>query len=297
MRPTAFRLPREDFKTSRGLQRCAPTCPASVIRVTEAGVAVLSPRWPRKTGGLLAQCRSSSLVFLLTSRTAAPSKLWRRRRQSPIRLQYLSPFVSPLLLLSSSSSSSVSRLSVPARLHLTQQPPSRPSDPRQATKDHPQLTVARDTTSNMASRNQLNHVDLGREWLQVLIENDQLRPYITTNVQANASRHAFPGLRLSPDLLGLRLCLLHRAQPCCRMLLQHHAHRVSRSILGRGPSPNQQRRCGRFEMAGTRASAVNIRSERPSYDMETLSTIWGRSRPRLGTALAGALLCLPSRRP
>ncbi|KAK0655276.1 hypothetical protein B0T16DRAFT_450990 [Cercophora newfieldiana] len=58
-------------------------------------------------------------------------------------------------------------------------------DARQTPTD-PQRTLARDTTA-MASRHQLDLVDLRGGWRQVLIENGQLRPYITTNAQANAS--------------------------------------------------------------------------------------------------------------
>src|SRR6266566_168030 len=104
-------------------------------------------------------------------------------------------------------------------------------------------------------------------------------------------RHDVSRLRPSPDLLGLRLCLLRCTPPCCRMLIAYHPHRVPRQDVGEDPSPNRRCRHAVPEMAGTWTSAVPAVS---SYHLETRPEFGSRSCPRLGTALATTSICAPS---
>ncbi|KAH6957693.1 DHS-like NAD/FAD-binding domain-containing protein [Ilyonectria sp. MPI-CAGE-AT-0026] len=139
----------------------------------------------------------TSLVFLL------PELVY----QSPSRLEYLNPFLPPLPLSSFLVLIHQSSLVSTLPNHFTARPARHPTERPSTSNDRPPVTLASDITPAMASerQSQLDYVDLKGGWLQVPIENDQLRPYITTNIQANAS--VFPPRRLtcfhfSNDLLG-----------------------------------------------------------------------------------------------
>lgn len=138
-----------------------PEAPTSVIRVTEIDAVVPSPKGSsqNKQNYLLNtiqvhwsfSCPSPYYASTLNSCT-----LWASEsvRQSPNRLEYLNSFLPPLLLSSFLVLIYQSSLASTSPNHLA----TRPSDPRQATTDHPPLTLASGTTTAIVSECQARTV-------------------------------------------------------------------------------------------------------------------------------------------